>query len=185
MDLLIIFGIAVGLAIDALAVSVANGCSIKHLKLNQALKIALCFGLFQAVMPVIGWSLGLTFVHIIQTFDHWVAFCLLFIIGIKMIYESFHMDAQCEEKNCLHLPTLLLMSLATSIDALAVGLSFAIIGVRILLAVLIIGGVTALLCFVGVYIGNKAGHFFENKLEFIGGIILIGIGAKILIENLI
>jgi len=185
VNLLIIFVIAVGLAMDALAVAIANGFSIKELKIHHALRIALAFGIFQAVMPVVGWALGLTFSDIIETFDHWVVFGLLSIIGLKMIYESFHMDKSCEHKNCLHFPTLLLLSLATSIDALAVGLSFAIIGVRILLAVLIIGGVTALLCFAGVYIGNKIGHFFENKFEFIGGIILIAIGIKILIEHLI
>ncbi|MBN1798769.1 MAG: manganese efflux pump [Spirochaetales bacterium] len=170
---------------DALAVSVANGFSIKKIKLHQALRIALAFGLFQAAMPVVGWALGMTFTGIIQSFDHWIVFGLLSIIGAKMIYESFHMDKSCQNKNCLHFPTLLLLSLATSIDALAAGLSFAIIGMRIMLAVLIIGGVTALLCFAGVYIGNRIGHFFENKLEFTGGIILIAIGAKILIEHLL
>jgi putative Mn2+ efflux pump MntP len=184
VNILIIFGIAVGLAMDALAVSVVNGISIKKLKVHHALKIAFTFGLFQGIMPVVGWALGLTFADIIQAFDHWVAFGLLSLIGLKMIYESFHMDTSCEHKNCLHFPTLLLLALATSIDALAVGLGFSIIGVRILRAVLIIGAVTALLCFIGIYIGNTIGHIFEKKIEFLGGVILIGIGIKILIEHL-
>ena len=185
MDLLLIVGIAVGLAMDALAVSVANGFSIKKLKIGHALKISLSFGLFQAIMPVMGWALGLAFREMIEAFDHWVTFGLLLVIGLKMIHESFHLDKGCETKNCLHFPTLMLLSLATSIDALAVGLSFALLGVRIIAAVMLIGSITALLCFLGVYIGNKVGHFFENKLEFIGGIILIAIGTKILIEHLI
>jgi putative Mn2+ efflux pump MntP len=185
MDLFLIMGIAVGLSMDALAVSVANGFSIKDLKLRHAFLISFSFGLFQAVMPIIGWALGLAFSKLVASFDHWVVFGLLWIIGLKMIYESFRRKKGCETRNCLHFPTLMLLSFATSIDALAAGLSFAFLGVKILVAVSLIGGITALLCFLGVFLGNKIGHFFENKLEFIGGIILLGIGAKILIEHLI
>lgn len=190
MNILVILGLAVGLAMDAFAVSVTNGFMIKELKFRHVFRIAFFFGFFQALMPVLGWAAGTAFSDVIKNVDHWIAFGLLSVIGGKMVFESRSMmkDEACGEcgdkKNCLDFPTLLLMSLATSIDALAVGLTFAFLSVEILLPVLIIGIVTFLLCFIGVYIGNKAGHLFEDKLELIGGLVLIGIGVKILIEHL-
>ena len=185
MDFIFLLGIAISLAMDAFAISVSNGFIIKQLKLQHALRIALCFGLFQAIMPVIGWAAGIAFSTYIKAFDHWLAFGLLLFIGAKMIYESLKSDPECKTKNCLHFPTLLLLSLATSIDALAVGLSFAFLDMLIIFPVILIGCITFILCLAGIYIGNKVGHFFEKGLGVIGGIILIGLGLKILIEHII
>lgn len=186
MELFTLLGIALGLSMDALAVSVTNGFIIKELKFKHAFRIALAFGFFQAIMPIIGWAAGSFFAEYIKGFDHWIAFVLLVYIGGKMLFESFKKEEEScsDEKNCTHLPTLIIMSIATSIDALAVGLSFAFLNVSIAVPVLVIGGITFVLCLAGVYIGNKVGHFFENKLELVGGLVLIGIGVKILIEHL-
>lgn len=188
MNLLSIIVIALGLSIDAFAVSVANGFMIKELKFRQVFRIALFFGLFQAIMPLLGWAAGSLFSSFIVKFDHWVAFGLLVFIGGKMIIESRKpVEAGCEEdkKDCTHFPTLLMMSLATSVDALAVGLTFAFLDVLIVLPVIVIGCITFVVCLAGVYIGDRTGHLFGDKLELIGGIIVIGIGIKILIEHLL
>ncbi|TFG65001.1 MAG: manganese efflux pump [Spirochaetales bacterium] len=188
MNLLSIIGVALGLSMDAFAVSVANGFMIKELKFRHVLTIALSFGLFQAIMPVLGWAAGSLFSSFIMQVDHWVAFGLLAFVGGKMIYESQKKEEPgCEEgkKDCTHFPTLLLLSLATSIDALAVGLTFAFLDILIILPVVIIGGITFVVCLAGVYIGEKTGHLFENKFELIGGVIIIGIGIKIVIEHLL
>lgn len=185
MEYLYIVGIAIGLAMDAFAVSVTNGFIIKEIRVYHAFKIALFFGLFQAVMPLIGWVGGINLVKYIKDFDHWIAFGMLAFIGGKMIYES-RSDEMNEDdgKNALHLPTLLFLSVATSIDALAVGLSFGVLNMPVVIPVIVIGAITFVLCLIGVYIGNKFGHIFESKLELIGGIILILIGLKILIDHL-
>ncbi len=184
MNLITIIGIAVGLSMDAFAVSVANGCIIKGLKIKNALLIAFSFGFFQFLMPVFGWAAGNTFKSYIQNFDHWIVFGLLGLIGGKMIYESLKANRNCKSKNCLHLPTLLLLSIATSIDALAAGVSFSLVNVNIILPVVMIGVITFILCLIGIYIGNNIGNFIEDKLELAGGIILILIGVKVLIEHL-
>lgn len=185
MDTLTIVATALALSMDALAVSITNGLIIKKLHFGHALRIAVAFGLFQAVMPVIGWAAGYTFRDMIQAYDHWIALGLLAFIGIKMIVESRRMDEKDESKNCQHLPTLFLMALATSIDALAVGISFAFLEINIMVPVIVIGGITFAVCLAGVYLGNRSGHFFEGKLELIGGIILIGIGIKIAVEHIV
>ncbi|MDD3051729.1 MAG: manganese efflux pump MntP family protein [Candidatus Cloacimonetes bacterium] len=176
--------ISLGLAMDAFAVSVSSGVVLTCFRKRYALKIALFFGVFQAVMPLIGWSAGLTFRNYISAVDHWIAFALLSIIGGKMIYESL---ITCEkEKSCNpeNIMVLLMLAVATSIDALAVGISFSCLEVSIITPALIIGIVTFVLSFAGVFIGNKFGSIFENKMELIGGLILIGIGIKILVEHL-
>jgi putative Mn2+ efflux pump MntP len=142
-------------------------------------------GLFQAVMPIIGWAAGMRFKSLIRPFDHWIAFGLLAFIGIKMLIETRSLDTECRSRDCTHFPTLIVLSLAKSIDALAVGISFAVLNIQILLPILIIGAVTFILCVIGIYIGNRIGHLFENKIQLIGGVVLIGIGMKILIEHLI
>jgi manganese efflux pump family protein len=190
MDLLYILGVAVGLSMDAFAVSVNNGFLIKDLKARHSLRIAFSFGLFQAVMPVLGWFGGVSLLAVIRKIDHWVAFFLLTAIGAKMIFEAAFKKKEtdgreCETKTCLHFPTLLVMSLATSIDALAVGLSFGVLDMPPLVPAAIIGGITFSLCLAGIYIGNKFGHLFEKKLEVAGGVILILIGLKILLEHLL
>ena len=184
MDIFTILLIALGLAMDAFAVSITSGFIIKHIKINKALQIAIFFGLFQAIMPVIGWLLGISLKGFISGFDHWIAFGLLGIIGCKMIYESFKLESAENKIDPLNIYVLFILSIATSIDALAVGLSLSFLKVAIALPAIIIGIVTFLLSFLGVYIGDKFGHFFERKIEAIGGLILIGIGIKILIEHL-
>lgn len=182
--MLVIFAIALGLAMDALAVSIAYGVGFKGVRLLRALRIGLFFGTFQMIMPLAGWSLGATVSKIISRYDHWVAFGLLVFIGAKMIYEAIGAKHGKMISADLGLAELLLLSLATSIDAFAVGLSFAFLNVGIFVPVLIIGIVTFGLSFAGVYIAEKLGHFFENKIEIVGGLILIAIGIKILLDHL-
>ncbi|HER24101.1 MAG TPA: manganese efflux pump [Candidatus Atribacteria bacterium] len=184
MNIITIIFIAFGLAMDAFAVSITSGFSIKSLKLNNALKIGIFFGLFQAIMPVIGWLAGLSFREVISHVDHWIAFGLLTIIGCKMIYESSQMEAKNDKINPLNVYLLLTLSIATSIDALAIGLTLSFLKVSIILPVITIGSITFFLSVIGVYIGNKFRHYFERKIEMVGGFILIGIGIKILIEHL-
>ncbi|MBS3920919.1 MAG: manganese efflux pump [Deltaproteobacteria bacterium] len=184
MDTLTLLLIAFGLSMDAFAVSVSNGMTIKHQRANHAFRIGIFFGSFQALMPLIGWSAGLNLRDLISGVDHWIAFGLLSLIGCKMIYESTKMGGKRKETFPLSLWMLLMLSIATSIDALAVGISFALLNISIITPILVIGTVTFILSFLGVLIGNKAGHFFEKKIEVLGGLILIGIGVKILIEHL-
>jgi putative Mn2+ efflux pump MntP len=184
-NLLAIVAIALGLSMDALSVSVANGFMIRQLRFRHAFRIAFFFGFFQFFMPIIGWAAGRYLQTYIRGFDHWIAFGLLLFIGAKMIIESRSLDPGCRSKSCIHFPTLLLMSVATSIDALAVGISFAVLEIGILGPVLIIGVLTFAVCIGGIYVGNKIGHLFERSLEVAGGVILIGIGVKILVEHLL
>lgn len=176
--------IALALSMDAFAVSVTSGFMITRLRVAHALRIALFFGGFQALMPVIGWFAGVRLRSFITGVDHWIAFGLLLIIGIKMLYESGKLKKEEKATDPTELRTLLILAIATSIDALAVGISLSFINVAIIMPSLIIGAVTFLLSFTGVYIGERFGHFFESKLEVAGGLILIAIGVKILIEHL-
>ena len=185
MYLFSILFIAFGLAMDAFAVSITKGLTIKNLKVKDAFVIALFFGMFQAFMPILGWLAGVGLNEIISSIDHWVAFILLSAIGCKMIYESTKIEKNQNQDKSITLSILLVLSIATSIDALAVGVSFALLTIPILLPSIIIGFVTFSLSFIGVYIGNRKGHFFEGKIEIIGGIILILIGLKILIEHML
>ena len=184
MDFLTITFIAIGLAMDCFAVSITSGITIKNLKVNNALQIALFFGSFQAIMPVVGWFAGRGLRDFITGVDHWVAFGLLGLIGLKMIYESTKLQSDKKEINPLNLYVLSILSLATSIDALAVGVSFAFLKISLVMSMIIIGTITFILSFIGVFVGNRTGHFFENKIELAGGLILIGIGTKILLEHL-
>jgi putative Mn2+ efflux pump MntP len=176
--------LAIGLAMDAFAVSVASGIAIQNLRIGHAVRIALAFGFFQAVMPLIGWLAGLTLQKYMAGIDHWVAFGLLVFIGAKMIYEATKIEQAEEAANPLNLYVLLILSIATSVDALAVGITFAMLGTAIMTPVIVIGSVTFVLCLAGVYIGDVFGHFFEKKIEILGGLVLIGIGVKILIQHL-
>ncbi|HNS24574.1 MAG: manganese efflux pump MntP family protein [Euryarchaeota archaeon] len=184
MDLLAILLLAVGLAMDAFSVSITRGlsvrCDIKH-----ALTIALLFGGFQALMPVLGWASGRELASFMNQWAPWVAFTLLVLIGVKMIYEGFHHPEEEEACKLLSLRELLFLSVATSIDAFAVGVTFAFLNISLLQPIIIIGLVTFLLSLVGVYIGKQVGHLFEGKMELVGGIILIAIGCKILLENML
>lgn len=173
--------IAVGLSMDAFAVSICKGLSLKKLNARHAALVGLYFGGFQALMPMIGWALGYRFEHFIESIDHWIAFVLLVIIGLGMIREA----NKAEELNDdLSFKTMVLLAIATSIDALAVGVTFAFLQVRILPAASLIGVTTFLISAVGVYIGHIFGLKYRAKAEIAGGVILIGIGLKILLEHL-
>ena len=185
MDLLTLIAIAVGLSMDAFAVSVASGIAIKHLRVHHAVRIALFFGGFQAIMPVIGWLAGRSVAELIAPWDHWAAFGLLVFIGGRMIYESFRMETAERPTDPLNIYVLLVLSVATSLDALAVGFSFAFLNVAIVVPVVIIGVVTFTLSLVGVAVGDRLGHFFEKRIEAVGGIVLIAIGVKILLEHVL
>jgi putative Mn2+ efflux pump MntP len=185
MELITIIVIAVGLAMDAFVVSIVSGGAYRQLHVKHALRMALFFGAFQAFMPLIGSLAGLSFKNYIQNYDHWVAFGLLAAVGGKMIYESFKIKAVEENPNPSNIFVLLLLSVATSIDALAIGITLSLVTSSLALAVIIIGLVTFALSYAGVVIGKRFGHFFENRLEAVGGLILIGIGVKILCDGLL
>jgi putative Mn2+ efflux pump MntP len=176
--------LSLGLAADAFAVSISSGLAIKHMKVNKALKIALFFGGFQALMPLIGWLAGLSLSFWITPIDHWIAFGLLSFIGGKMIYESLQTEECAKKFNPLDTGTLITLSVATSLDALAVGIGFAVLKTSIGPVVSAIGFITFFVVFAGVFIGHKCGNLFGNKIEFIGGLILIAIGSNILWSHL-
>ena len=177
--------LAVGLSMDAFAVSICKGLSMKKAGLKEGAICGTWFGGFQALMPLIGFFLGALFADAIEAFDHWVAFGLLAIIGINMLREAFGKDEEEAHDADLSFKTMLIMAIATSIDALAVGISLAMAGnVNIVVAVLLIGVVTFLMCALGVKIGNVFGSRFEKKAQAAGGIILILLGIKILLEHL-
>lgn len=182
MDFITTFFIAVALAMDAFAVSITNGLSMCTLRIRRALLIALFFGAFQAIMPLLGWLSAFKFKELIVSVDHWVAFALLTLIGGKMIYEASVLKKK--EMQVAAIPTLLILAIATSIDAFAVGITFVFLNVNILLPVIIIGIVTFIISYIGVWIGCNFGKNLSGKAEVIGGIILIIIGFKILIEHL-
>jgi len=184
MELLTIIVMAVALAMDAFVVSIISGGAYRQLNVKHALRMALFFGGFQAIMPLIGSLAGLTLKDYIMFCDHWIAFTLLAAVGGKMIYESFKIKSVEENVDPSNIFVLLVLSVATSIDALAIGITLSFITNSIAAAVIIIGVVTFGLSYLGVCIGKKFGHFFENKIEALGGLILIGIGVKILIEHL-
>lgn len=177
-----LFLIALGLSMDACAVSVCKGLSVQKLKLRHALLAGIYFGLFQGLMPLIGYALGFRFEHLIKEIDHWIAFVLLAVIGINMLRESF---GETEEHNDdFGVKTMLVLAVATSIDALAVGIGFAFLNVNILAAAIFIALITFTLSALGTYVGHKFGERFKSKAEFAGGVILIGMGLKILLEHL-
>ena len=185
MPLLTILAIAVGLSIDAFAVAVASGIAIKRMHLRHAMLLASFFGGFQALMPVLGWLLGHWAFAFVSAFAHWIAFGLLAFVGGKMICEARKLPKEEAVDNPLDLYVLFGLSVATSIDAFAVGLTFSLLNVAILMPVLIIGAITFALSFAGMYIGNVFGHLFETKLEICGGLVLIGIGVEILFQHLV
>lgn len=178
----------IGLAMDAFAVAICKGLGMRRVNKKQAVIIGLFFGGFQALMPFIGWGLGIQFESYITSIDHWIAFLLLGIIGGKMIMEALKTedeDAEVKELDApLDLKELLVLAVATSIDALAVGITFAFLDYPIVEAVSIIGVVTFLISIGGVYVGNFFGNKYKNKAEFAGGLILVLLGAKILLSHL-
>ena len=179
--------IGVGLSMDAFAVALCKGLSMRRVNYAHAAVIALFFGVFQAVMPLIGWVLGTQFARYITSVDHWIAFALLGYIGGKMIWDALHEapeTAPCAGAGRLDLKELLMLAVATSIDALAVGITFAFLQVSILPAVATIGLITFALSFTGVVVGNRFGTRFQKKAEIAGGVVLVLIGLKILLEHL-
>ena len=202
MNIITIVLTAFALAMDAFAVSVTKGMALKNLTKSIAIKIALFFGVFQAAMPLIGWMLGISFQGYIKAIDHWIALILLSILGGKMIYEFYEnrkeaaakkeepeievstsLEGEENNKNELSNKELTTLAIATSIDALAVGISFAFLNVNIVSSSLIIGLITFIVCFIGVIAGKKIGGIFKDYAELIGGIILILIGINIFNEH--
>ena len=183
MSFITILIIAVALSMDAFSVSIATGAAYKKTGNLNALKMAFFFGFFQAFMPIIGWLAGLSFRKYIESYDHWVAFALLALVAGKMIYEAIFTKQDQKKNKEMTLTLLLILSIATSIDALAVGITFSLIADSITKAVIIIGLVTFAFSYIGVFIGEKIGHFFENKIEIAGALMLLAIGIKILIEH--
>lgn len=182
MSLIDLFILAVGLSMDAMAVAICKGLSVQKLKFRHAIITGLYFGGFQAAMPLIGYFLGRQFQAYIESVDHWIAFVLLGLIGANMIKESF---GETEEVTCSFCPKAMIpMAIATSIDALAVGVTFAFLKVSIGPAVTFIGIITFTLSAVGVYIGHLFGAKFKSKAEFLGGLVLILMGTRILLEHL-
>lgn len=180
--------IAVGLSMDAFAVSVCKGLGMRKLNWKHALVIALLFGGFQGIMPVIGWALGTQFESYITSIDHWIAFVLLAFIGAKMLWDAFHEEDECteckEDEEHLDIKELVMLAIATSIDALAIGITFAFLRVDIVPAALAIAATTFVLSFVGVATGNQFGSRFRKPATVAGGAVLILIGLKILLEHL-
>jgi len=185
MDVSVILLTAVSLAIDAFAVSIAHGATLRNSRSGDALKMAASFGSFQAFMPVLGWLGGLGLSMFISGVDHWIAFGILAFIGCKMVYESINLETVERQPKMLTAYVLLILSITTSIDALVVGVSFAFLQLPIIILVVVIGIVTFLLSFLGVSFGNTLGHFFGSKIEVAGGLVLILVGSKILLEHLI
>ena len=175
--------ISIGLAMDAFAVSVCKGLAMKKMSWKKAIIIGLYFGIFQAVMPVIGYFLGTTFERFITYVDHWVAFILLVGIGINMVKEAFDKESENRNDN-VDMKTMLVLSIATSIDALAIGITFACLKIHIVMPVITIGLITFIISVIGVKIGNRFGDKYEKKAEIMGGVILILLGIKILLEHL-
>lgn len=185
MGIIELFLIAVGLSMDAFAVSVCKGLAMKKCTWTKAGIVGLYFGIFQAGMPLLGYALGVQFSHVITSIDHWIAFVLLGIIGLNMIKESREDGEECGmEDDSLKVKEMLVLAVATSIDALAVGITFAFLQVDIIPAVAFIGVTTFLLSVGGVKIGNVFGAKYKSKAELAGGLILILMGIKILLEHL-
>lgn len=185
MEILTVVLLAIGLSFDSFAVSVCSGLSLPHINIFQAAKIAFFLALFQALMPLMGWLVGNSIKPLIEPVDHWIAFGLLSLIGGKMILESFSNSATREIKNPLNIRVILMLSLATSIDALAVGFSFATMLDKILIAVIIIGAITFIASMLGILLGKKTGPRISRYAEILGGLILIFIGTRILIEHML
>jgi len=191
MEIVTLFILAIGLSFDSFAVSVSSGLVLPHIRFGKACIIAFSLAFFQALMPIIGWLAGLSIRNYLIEIDHWIAFVLLSVLGVKMMIESRRPEEIKQTINPLHPGTLLSMSVATSIDALIVGITFAFINtgnsplwLSMLWPVLIIGSITFIVSMLGILFGKNIGSRFGQHMEMLGGIILIAIGAKILVEHL-
>lgn len=184
MEFLTLLALAIGLCFDTFAVSVSSGLMKREITFTQAFRIAIILGVFQGIMPAIGWFLGISIKGYIEEWDHWIAFVLLGALGIKMIVESLQKKEE-REFDPLNTKVVVGMAIATSIDALIVGVGFGMLQVNLLLAIVVIGGVTFITSMVGILCGKKTGAHFGEKVEKLGGVILILIGIKILLEHLV
>jgi manganese efflux pump family protein len=184
MGLITIFILAVGLGIDAFSVAIGIGATNDKKSWAPVLRLAAAFGLFQFAMPIAGWLAGLTVVEIISSFDHWIAFGLLALVGGKMIWEGFEKEGNEEKNDQTRGWPLLMLSIATSIDALAVGFSFSVLKTPILLPAVIIGVICFMMTVTGMIFGKVLAKIFGKKVEIFGGLVLIAIGVKILIDHL-
>ena len=184
MSIIEIALIGVGLAMDAFAVSIYKGLAMRRMNYKKAIIIAAFFGVFQALMPALGYVLGTTFANKIAAIDHWIAFILLALIGANMIKEALSSDYDECQDDSLRLGDLIMLSIATSIDALAVGITFAFFNVSLLLSVSMIGIITFIICVIGVKVGNVFGEKYNIQAELAGGLLLIVMGAKIFIDHL-
>ena len=184
MDFLTLLFIAIALGIDAFAVSLSAGAYLVKADARQTFRLSFHFGLFQALMPILGWLAGTGFVSLIESVDHWIAFTLLAVIGGRMMYNSFKGEDQSFQRDVTKGWSLVSLSLATSIDALAVGLSLSMISVDIVFPAVVIGIVAAAMSLIGIRLGERISHIVGTHMEFIGGLVLILIGVKIVIEHL-
>lgn len=184
MDAITLIGLALALAMDAFAVALGTGAVLSSLTGRHLFRLGFHFGLFQALMPVIGWLAGLTIIQWVEAWDHWIAFSLLAIIGGRMVYEAFSDEEKANDRDPTKGLSLVLLSIATSIDALAVGFSLSVIGVSIWMPALVIGLVAGVLTIVGMLLGGRIGDRWGTRVEIFGGLVLIAIGIKILIEHL-
>ncbi len=185
MEIITLFLIAIGLSFDTFAVSISTGLIVNTIRFIQAVRFAIILAVSQAIMPVIGWFTGVQIKDAIIEFDHWIAFSLLLMLGLKMIFESFKKEEERKNFNPLRLITAIGIAIATSIDALVVGVSFAFLNTNIVIAVFIIGSTTFFVSMLGMLFGKKTGAHLGKKMEIVGGLILIGIGLKILIQHLL
>jgi len=185
MSLITIFIIAVGLGVDAFSVAIGIGATNDKKSWAPVLRLAAAFGIFQFVMPIAGWLAGLTVVEIIASFDHWIAFTLLALVGGKMIWEGFEKESDEERDDQTRGWPLLVLSIATSIDALAVGFSFSVLKNPIFLPAVIIGLVCFIMTIIGMIFGKVLAKIFGKKVEIFGGLVLIAIGIKILIDHMV
>jgi putative Mn2+ efflux pump MntP len=184
MDMITLFGLAIALAMDAFAVALGCGLVLERLTARHLFRLGWHFGLFQAMMPVVGWLVGLTVQRWIESYDHWVAFALLAFVGGKMIREAFQDgETRASRDDPTRGMSLIMLSVATSIDALAVGLSLAIVGISVWFPALVIGMVALVMTVIGMLLGRRAGARWGRPVEIAGGVILIGIGLKILWEH--
>ena len=184
MDYPIAIFIAIGLAMDCLAVSISCGLTLKDFNKLDALRLGIFFGGFQSGMALLGWIGGIGLAEFIKSIDHWIAFVLLLLIGCKMIYEAIRGDDDEKNFNVRNLKVLIILSIATSIDALAIGVTFALLNFSIVFPIIIIGIISFLFAILGSYLGDKLGHLIGRRIEIVGGTILISIGLKIIIEHL-
>lgn len=185
MDAITLLGLALALAMDAFAVALGTGTVLARLTGRHLFRLSFHFGLFQALMPVIGWLAGQTIIQWVSAWDHWIAFGLLAVIGGRMILEACSTEEKSDERDPTRGLSLVLLSIATSIDALAVGFSLSVIGVSIWMPSLIIGLVAGILTIIGMLLGGRIGVRWGSRVEILGGLVLIAIGGKILFEHLV